>query len=747
MAKSLIIVESPAKVKTIKKFLGADFIVQASVGHIRDLPSKVLGVDEGNDFEPQYETIKGKEKVVKELQQAAAKVETVYLAPDPDREGEAIAWHIAESIKKNAKDMRRIQFNEITAKAVKEALKNPREINTSLFDAQQARRVLDRLVGYKISPLLWKTVKRGISAGRVQSVALKIIVERENERKAFNPEEYWSFKAQIQKSDKKSPAFKAELHKINNKKAHVPNQEAADALDKEIKANPWIISSIEEKERSRSAPPPFITSTLQQIANQRLSFPSKRTMQAAQKLYEGIEIAGRGTTALITYMRTDSVRISDEAQKDALDYIEKNHGKEYLGNKGKGNVFKTKGSAQDAHEAIRPVDVFIHPEAIRGDLSPDQYKVYKLIWERFVASQMAAAKFHDTNVYIECGSTQWKAKGERILFAGFLSISSKGTTDDDELLPLLAEKEEVLCKEMTKEQKFTQPPSRYTESSLVKELEEQGIGRPSTYASIITTLQDRDYVRLEEKSFVPTDLGNVVVTQLNDNFPKLMDIGFTAQMENDLDKVAEGDIAWVKLMKDFAKDFNPTLEKASKAMTQMKQGVETNVICPDCGKNLVVKFGKTGEFVACSTYPECKFTSDFTRDTQGEIQLVKREKKEAQVLGKCPKCDGDVVLKYSRIGARFQACSNYPTCKYTASFSSGIKCPKCNEGELAEKSTKKGKIFYGCSAYPKCDYASWNEPSNVPCPSCDAKVTFIKRARSSSTRLCTECNFSADLDE
>ncbi len=747
MAKSLIIVESPAKVKTIKKFLGADYLVQASVGHIRDLPSKVLGVDESNNFEPQYETIKGKEKVVKELQQAAAKVDTVYLAPDPDREGEAIAWHIAESIKKNAKDMRRIQFNEITSKAVKEALKNPREINTSLFDAQQARRVLDRLVGYKISPLLWKTVKRGISAGRVQSVALKIIVERENERKAFTPEEFWSFKAQVQKSDKKSPAFKSELHKINGKKAHVPNQEAADALEKEIKANPWIISSIEEKERSRSAPPPFITSTLQQIANQRLSFPSKRTMQAAQKLYEGMEIAGRGTTALITYMRTDSVRISDEAQKECLDYIEKNHGKEYLANKGKGNVFKSKGSAQDAHEAIRPVDVFITPDSVKSDLSPDQYKVYKLIWERFVASQMSAAKFHDTNVYIECGSTQWKSKGERILFAGFLSITTKSASDDDELLPLLAEKEELLCKEMTKEQKFTQPPSRYTESSLVKELEEQGIGRPSTYASIITTLQDRDYVRLEDKSFIPTDLGNVVVTQLNDNFPKLMDIGFTAQMEGDLDKVADGDIAWVKLMQDFAKDFNPTLEKASKSMTQMKQGIETNVNCPECGQNLVVKFGKTGEFVACSSYPECKFTSDFTRDAQGEIQLLKREKKEATILGKCPKCDGDVVLKYSRIGARFQACSNYPTCKYTASFSSGIKCPKCNEGELAEKSTKKGKVFFGCSAYPKCDYASWNEPSAVPCPSCNASVTFIKRARSSNTRLCNECGYTGEVEE
>ncbi len=744
MSKNLIIVESPAKVKTIKKFLGSEYVVQASVGHIRDLPKKTLGVDEGHDFEPQYETIVGKEKVVKDLQTAAAKADVVFLAPDPDREGEAIAWHIAESIKGKAKDIRRIQFNEITAKAVKDALKKPREINTALFEAQQARRVLDRLVGYKISPLLWKTVKRGISAGRVQSVALKLIVAREEERMAFVSEEYWNFKALLQKEDKSSP-FKAELHKINNKKAHVPNQEAAEALEKEIKQNAWTVAQVEEKERSRSAPPPFITSTLQQIANQRLNFAAKRTMQAAQKLYEGMDLTDRGTTALITYMRTDSVRIASEARADALSFIEKNHGQEYLGGKGKGNVFKSKNSAQDAHEAIRPIDVSITPESVRKDLTDDQYKIYNLIWSRFVSSQMAPAVFHDTNVLINCGSTQWKTKGQRILFPGFLALVPKNSSDDDTLLPPLAENENLLCKELTKDQKFTQPPSRYSEASLVKELEELGIGRPSTYATIISTLQDREYVRLQDKSFSPTDLGMVVVEQLNTNFPKLMDVSFTADMESNLDKVAEGGVGWVNLLTDFSKDFNPALEAATKTMTQMKQGIETDLVCPECGQPLVIKFGKAGEFIACTSYPKCSFTSNFTRDEDGKIQLVEREKIQPTVTGECPKCGSDVVLKKSRTGSRFQACSGYPKCDYTASYSTHVKCPKCAEGELVEKSSKRGKIFYGCSNYPKCDYASWNEPTATVCDVCQSPVTFIKQSRSSKQRICTECGKIEDI--
>ncbi len=747
MAKNLIIVESPAKVKTIKKFLGADYNVKASVGHIRDLPTKTLGVDEAHDFAPQYETIKGKEKVVSELKAAAQKAETIYLAPDPDREGEAIAWHIAESIKGkgSTEDIRRIQFNEITAKAVKEALKNPREINTHLFDAQQARRVLDRLVGYKISPLLWKTVKRGISAGRVQSVALKLIVDKENERKAFVSEEYWNFKALLKKDEAKAKAFKAELAKINNKKALVPNADAANALEKEIQQNSWIISNIEEKERSRSAPPPFITSTLQQVANQRLSFAAKRTMQTAQKLYEGIDLTDRGTTALITYMRTDSVRIADEARNAALDYIGKEFGKDYLGGKGKGNFFKTKGAAQDAHEAIRPVDCSITPDEIKNDLTAEQYKVYKLIWTRFLASQMAAARFHDTNVTVDCASTQWKVKGQRILFAGYLALDAKSSSDDDTILPQLAVGEKLICAELTKEQKFTQPPSRYTEASLVKELEELGIGRPSTYATIISTLQDREYVKQEEKHFIPTDLGDIVVTQLNTNFPKLMDVSFTAQMEDGLDKVAEGDIAWVNLLKDFSKDFNPALELATKSMVQMKAGIEAGIDCPECAKPLVVKFGKMGEFLACSGYPDCSFTSDYTRDEQGKVQLVQRAKPEVQVLGTCPKCGGDVVLKRSRAGARFQACSNYPKCNYAAPYLLGIPCPKCENGNIVEKASKRGKVFYGCDAYPKCDYASWNEPVKDPCPMCNEPITFIKNNRNNKQRICENCGNSSEV--
>ncbi len=745
MSKNLIIVESPAKVKTIKKFLGKNYAVQASVGHIRDLPKKTLGVDENDDFNPQYETIVGKEKVVKDLKTAAAKADIVFLAPDPDREGEAIAWHIAESIKDDAKDIRRIQFNEITAKAVKEAIENPREINTSLFDAQQARRVLDRLVGYKISPLLWKTVKRGISAGRVQSVALKLIVDREDERKAFKSEEYWNFKTLLQKEDKKTAPFKAELHKINNKKAHVPHEEAALALEKEIKQNPFIVAQVEEKERSRSAPPPFITSTLQQVANQKLGFAAKRTMQAAQKLYEGIDLSERGTTALITYMRTDSVRIAAEAQQDALQYIENVFGNEYLGGKGKGNFFKSKNAAQDAHEAIRPIDVTITPDSVRDDLSNDQFKLYQLIWSRFVSSQMSPAVFHDTNVLINCGSTQWKSKGQRILFPGFLVLTSKSSGDDDTLLPELKESENLLCAELTKEQKFTQPPARFTEASLVKELEELGIGRPSTYATIISTLQDREYVRLEDKSFSPTDLGMVVVGQLNTNFPQLMDVSFTAQMEGNLDKVADGDLGWVNLLSDFSKDFNPALEAATKTMTQMKQGIETDVLCPECEKPLVVKFGKAGEFIACSGYPACSFTSNFTRDEEGKVQLVAKEKVVQTVLGECPKCGGDVVLKRSRTGSRFQACSNYPKCNYTASYTTGVKCPKCTEGELAEKSSKRGKIFYGCTNYPKCDFASWNEPVNEACEICHTPITYIKQNRSGKQKICTECGRTEEI--
>ncbi len=740
MSKDLIIVESPAKVKTIKKFLGTKFMVQASVGHIRDLPSKEIGVDE-ETFEPRYVTITGKEKVVSSLQEAAAKADTVYLAPDPDREGEAIAWHIAEVIKSVAKDIKRIQFNEITAKAVKEALANPRDIDPRLFEAQQARRVLDRLVGYKISPLLWKSVKRGISAGRVQSVALRLVVEREEERLAFVPEEFWNFKAMVNAEEK---TFKLDLTKINQKKAVIPNEEMALAVEKALQAKDFVVEKVEEKERSRSPQPPFTTSTLQQAANQRLGFSAKRTMTTAQRLYEGIDIEGQGTLALITYMRTDSVRIAAEAITAATEFIQGTYGEDFIAAGGKGRAFKGKKSVQDAHEAIRPVDVSVTPEQIKHALTPEQFRLYSLIWARFVASQMAAARFHDTVVTVSCQNpdlpsnaseveeklypfhSQWRAKGERMLFPGFLKVLSS-TDEKVEELPALTQGKALNVESIIKEQKFTQPSPRYSEASLVRELEEKGIGRPSTYATIISTIQDREYVRLDSKHFVPTDLGNVVCSQLRDNFPKLMNVDFTANMEENLDKVAEGEMGWVNLLSDFNGDFVATLEKASKEMKGVKTGIETNVPCPKCGKNLAIKFGKSGEFLACSGYPECRFTSNFTRDENGEIQL--QAAPEYEVVGECPKCKGDVVLKKAHTGSRFLACANYPKCDFAAPYSTGVKCPRCEDGVLVEKSSKRGKIFYSCNTYPKCDYALWDFPIAEACPQCDSPILVRKHSK------------------
>lgn len=739
MSKDLIIVESPAKVKTIKKFLGNNYLVQASVGHIRDLPSRELGVDE-ETFMPKYVTIQGKEKIVQSLQDAAKKAGIVYLAPDPDREGEAIAWHIAESIKNCSDNIKRIQFNEITAKAVKDAIAHPREIDPNLFEAQQARRILDRLVGYKISPLLWKSVKRGISAGRVQSVALKLIVEREEERLAFVPEEFWNFKAQLAAG---GMPFKAELAKVNGRKVQIKNEEQALAVEKALKSASFIVESVEEKERSKSPQAPFTTSTLQQAANQRLGFSAKRTMSAAQRLYEGIDIEDKGTVALITYMRTDSVRIADEAKKAAKEFIEQKYGREFLAAGGKGRDFKGKKSIQDAHEAIRPVDVSLVPEDVKSALTPDQYRLYNLIWARFVASQMANAKFHDTAVSIVCDNmeitpqsdtekefyplkTQWKTKGERLLFAGFLTVLSSTDEKADEL-PELNANDVLGVEQIIKEQKFTQPNPRYTEASLVRELEEKGIGRPSTYAAIISTIQDREYVRLDGKHFVPTDLGNVVCSQLRENFPTLMDVGFTAKMEEDLDKVADGELAWVKLLKDFSGDFNSTLAKAGEHMKAVKSGVETDMPCPKCGKALTIKFGKSGEFLACSGYPECKFTSNFIRNEQGEIEL--QTAPEQKIVGTCPKCGGNAVEKRSHTGARFIACANYPKCDYTAPYSSGVTCPQCKTGVLVEKSTKRGKIFYSCSTYPKCDYALWDMPVAEHCPVCDSPLLVRKNTK------------------
>lgn len=742
MSKSLIIVESPAKVKTIRKFLGPEYMVEASVGHVRDLPSSSLGVDEDKGFAPHYQIIPGKEKVVSELKAAAEKADTVYLAPDPDREGEAIAWHVEELLRDKAKDIKRIQFNEITKRAVLEALKHPRDVDRDLVHAQQARRILDRLVGYKISPLLWRTVKRGISAGRVQSVALRLIVDREGEREAFVPEEYWVFRALVQGSI--GEEFRLNLVKHRGKKVAIGSLAEARALEEEVQGKPFDVTKVDSKLRERQPQPPFTTSTLQQAANQRLGYGAKRTMGIAQRLYEGIEMGDGNVTALITYMRTDSVRISDEAQAAAATYIREQFGDKYL--PGEERVYKAKASAQDAHEAIRPVDVSLVPDMVRPSLTAEQYNLYKLIWCRFVASQMAQAVYRDTTITAECGETQWQTKGQCQVFDGWQKVLPG---EKDNLLPELEAGESLAVHAIEKEQKFTQPPARYSEASLVRTLEELGIGRPSTYATIISTLEDRGYVEKREKAFVPTELGRVVCRQLLENFAKLMDVHFTAQMEGALDKVAEGQEGWDELLSTFMDDFNPTLERADKNMKTVKGGMETELRCPDCGEPLLIRFGKAGAFLACKAYPTCKYSSNFVRDEHGHLSIAPVQQ---IVVGICPQCGSDLVLKRSRTGSRFIACSGYPECHYAAPFSTQVKCPKCGKGEIVEKSSKKGRIFYSCSTYPACDFSTWNEPVARECPECKSPYLVVRTTKQGTVLACPnrECGYTcspSDEDE
>ena len=744
MGKDLIVVESPAKVKTIKKFLGAKYVVEASVGHIRDLPVRELGVDEAHDFAPQYETIPGKERVVEALRAAAAKADTVYLAPDPDREGEAIAWHVAELVRPKNANIKRIQFNEITARAVQEAIAHPRELQKDLFDAQQARRILDRLVGYKISPLLWNKVKRGISAGRVQSVALRLIVERERERLAFKPEEYWLFAAHLQAAA--PPEFKTELFKVDGKKPVIDSAAAASALEARLKGQPFTVAEVDEKDRSKEPSPPFITSTLQQSANQRLGYGAKRTMNIAQRLYEGVDLGARGTTALITYMRTDSVRVAQEAQAAAKALIIERYGPEYYPPKTR--FFKSKASAQDAHEAIRPVDAAITPEEVKDMLPPEQYQLYKLIWTRFMASQMAAARYHDTTVTIANGPVEWRCKGERVLFPGFMVLAP--AREETVKLPELKPGDSLKLVKLDKEQKFTQPPPRYNEASLVRELEEKGIGRPSTYATIITTLLDREYALQQDKNFVPTDLGSVVCDQLVKHFPTLMDVSFTARMEDDLDQVADGKEDWVRLLHAFHAPFVDTLKAATQEMESVKGGLKAELACPVCGKDLLIKFGKAGTFLACSGYPGCQFTSNFTRDEQGHAVITVREKPVAEKVGVCPKCGKDLLLKTSRAGSRFVACGGYPDCNYTESIGTGVACPEegCG-GEIVERSSQRGKIFYSCNRYPDCKFALWDYPVNRACPKCGGKILTLKKGRGTQKITCPNkaCGFSEAHEE
>ncbi len=757
MAKSLLIVESPAKARTINKYLGKDFDVIASVGHIKDLPKKDLSVDVENDFAPTYEVIKGKGQVIKEIRSKAKMAERVYLAPDPDREGEAIACHIAEEIKDKDKVFR-VLFNEITKKAIIEALDNPLKLDYHRFEAQQARRILDRLVGYQISPILWDKVRRGLSAGRVQSVAVRLIAEREDLIRAFVSKEYWSVVAALEGGV--PPAFEAKLLRIKGEKVDLSSKEETDRLLKGIEDAAYTITKITKKERKRNPSPPFITSTLQQEAARKLGFSAKKTMTLAQRLYEGIEFGTEGPVGLITYMRTDSTRIADEAMTEVRGYIGKTYGKEYLPKSPRHFKKKAKG-AQDAHEAIRPTSMSQTPESAKKHLEKDAYRLYDLIWKRFVASQMSPAIFDQTAIDIEANDALFRATGSILRFPGFITLYqegkdavAKGKDDAEESegdgakLPDLKEGDALKLLSITPAQHFTEPPHRFTEATLVKELEEKGIGRPSTYAAIISNIQDREYVRLEKKNFFPTELGMLVNGLLVESFPDILDVEFTARMEKTLDEIEMGKEPWVHALKQFYKYFSPALAKAKKNMRNVKQEVvPTDIPCEKCGVMMVIKWGKAGEFIACPNYPECKNTSNFKRNEEGKIEIVVEELELTDE--KCPKCKKPMVIRTGRYG-RFLACSEYPECKGTKPITTGVKCPKCGQGEISERRSKKGKVFFGCTAYPKCDFASWDRPLPEKCPDCGAAFLVEKTTKRDGTTvrcLEKECGYSRSVEE
>lgn len=744
---NLVIVESPAKAKTIKKYLGGDFLVMASVGHVMDLPAKELGVDVENNFEPKYAVLPGKSKVLKKITDAAKKAAHVYLAPDPDREGEAIAWHIADQIskvcgtkggKKSAKSkaawtgpkIHRAMFNEITASAVRDAIKKPVELNKNLYEAQQARRILDRLVGYKISPILWEKVRRGLSAGRVQSVAVRIVCEREAAIAAFVSKEYWSVVANLMGS--LPPEFEAKLVKISGKDFEIAEAAKAKTIVGELEKQKFVIQSIKQAERRRRPTPPFITSKLQQEAARKLGFTAKKTMALAQMLYEGTEIGAEGLVGLITYMRTDSPRVADSALDAVRKYIGKKYGKDSLPEKA--IVYQGKHGAQDAHEAIRPTSLDHPPEAVELYLEKDAFRLYELIWKRFVASQMNPAVYDQTTFEIEAGKYQLRATGQILTFLGFMAVYLEGEDEEKEkdeeenpTLPKLKEGETLKLVKLEPHQHFTQPPPRFTEASLVKELEEKGIGRPSTYASIMTVIQDKEYVRKIEKRFHPTDLGKLVNDLLVMSFPDVLDIGFTAQMESELDDVEDGTRKWVDALNDFYKPFEKALSEAKHRMRDVKrQQIETDVLCEKCGKKMVVKWGRHGEFLACAGYPECRSTKEFVRDDAGAIKPKAQETTDE----KCEKCGGPMLVKRGRFGA-FLACARYPECKGTRSITTGVACPECGKGSLVQKTSRRGKVFYGCDKYPKCKYALWDKPVKGPCPKCDFPVLVEKYSKKS----------------
>ena len=820
MAKNLVIVESPAKAKTINKYLGSDYKVLASIGHIKDLPSKGLGVDIENSFEPTYEIIpdvkkRNNKKTVSDLKKAAKEADTIYLAADPDREGEAICQHLAEEIvpKKSKKEVFRVMFNEITKNAIKEAFNHPQQVNKDLVDAQQARRILDRLVGYKVSPILWKNIGGKLSAGRVQTVAVRLVVDREREIEAFKETEYWTIIANLTAA--LPPKFDARLYKIEDltvktggfdqdikkNETHIKDEGTAKSIVEEAEKEKFIVDSVTTKERKRNATPPFITSKLQQEAARKLGFSVKKTMSVAQKLYEGTEIGSEGLVGLITYMRSDSTRVSDTALSEVRDFIGGNYGDNYLPSKP--NFYKTKGGAQDAHEAIRPTDANRTPESLKSYLDNDSYRLYRLIWQRFVASQMSPAIFDQTTIDIKAGRFMFRATGSVQKFDGFLKVYQEGRDEkveagsedsDEELtLPKVEKGEPLKLNSITPEQHFTEPPPRYTEATLVKALEEKGIGRPSTYAAIMTTIQDREYVERVEGRFHPTGLGTTVNDVLVAGFTDLFNPTYTARMEEQLDEIEAGKINWRDALRGFYDKFSVDLKNAEVSLKdQKKASIPTDEICSTCGLPMVIKFGRFGQFLACSNYPECKTTREVgtkKADANGQtadgaangaaeetevpscelcgkpmalkkgrfgsfygctgypdcknIRKIDKKSGEAKTVAApveideiCPKDGAKLVIRQGRFG-EFTSCSNYPKCDYIKRETTGITCAKCGKGEIAVKKSKRGKVFYGCTNYPKCDAVFWDKPVAEPCPKCSAPFIFEKTTKKEGTiRYC-----------
>ena len=769
-AKNLVIVESPAKAKTLGKYLGRDFLVKASVGHVVDLPKSKLGVDVKKDFAPDFHVIQTKKKVIDDLKKAAKGKQHIYLASDPDREGEAIAWHIADQLAKNHKRMHRVLINEITKKAVQDAIANPMELDRNKFDAQVARRVLDRLVGYQLSPLLWKKVRRGLSAGRVQSVAVRLVCEREREIRAFDSIEYWSLMALLE--GRLPPSFKARLvqwrgQKVDNKKFRLENEQHVQDIVKSLQDAAWVIADVEKKERRRYPTAPFVTSKLQQEAARKLGFQPRRTMQLAQQLYEGIELGSEGSVGLITYMRTDSTRVSNDALAAVRQHIQAQYGKDYV--PGKPNTFRSKKGAQDAHEAIRPTSLDYAPERVRRHLRRDLFQLYSLIWDRFVASQMVPAVYDQTSFEIPVKEALFRATGQQIKFDGFMKVYIEGRDEraqqadgpdddnDDEpqdvdgVLPDLQKGDALNLQSMDPRQHFTQPPPRYTQASLIKELDEKGIGRPSTYAAIISNILDREYVLQNEgRSLAPTDLGFLVTDLLVESFPDILNVEFTAGMEDELDKIEEGKEKWTKAMKRFYTPFSRDLKRAEKEMRDVKrQEVPTEIDCDKCGAKMVIKWGRNGEFLACPQYPECKSTKNFKRSDSGGIEVAVEE----EVNETCGECGRPMLLRWGKFG-KFLGCSGYPECKNIQPLEKpvdlGIKCPECKEGNIKERKSRWGKVFYGCDKYPECKFASWDKPMPTACPDCDSPILVEKvTKRAGRTHRCykKECGYSIQVAE